>query len=61
MNLVKLLHSPLFTCGLVGVLMLVVAGLALLRNRRIINEWTGIVIIVVVLLLALLAVAVNIE
>jgi hypothetical protein len=61
MNLVKLIHSPLLTCGLVGGLMLMVAGLAFLRGRRMIKERTGIVIIVVVLLLALLALTVKIE
>jgi hypothetical protein len=61
MNIEKTIHSSLFTCGLVGVLMSLVALLAILRNRRIIKERTGIAIIVVVLMLALLVLAVNIE
>jgi hypothetical protein len=61
MNIEKTIHSSLFTCGLVGVLMSLVALLAILWNRRIIKERTGIAIIVVVLMLALLVLAVNIE
>ena len=61
MDFARLIHSSLFTCGLVGVLMGMVALLAFLRNRRMIKEHTGIIIIVGVLLLALLAITVNIE
>jgi Ca2+/Na+ antiporter len=61
MGLGNILHSSLFTCGLVGILMGIVALLAVFRNRRMIKERTGVIIIVVVLLLALLALAVNIE
>jgi hypothetical protein len=61
MDIEKTLHSSLFTCGLVGVLMSLVALLAILRNRRMIKERTGIAIIVVVLMLALLVLTVKIE
>jgi nucleoside permease NupC len=61
MDVAKLIHSSLFTCGLVGVLMMLVAALAFLRNRRMIKERTGIIVIVVVLLLVLLALTVTIE
>ena len=61
MNLVETLHSHLFTCILVGVSMVIVAALPFLRNRRVIKERTGIIIIVTVLFLALLALTQNIE
>jgi hypothetical protein len=61
MDIEKIIHSSTFTCGLVGVLMSFVALIAILRNRRLIKERTGIAIIVVVLLLALLVLTVNIE
>jgi hypothetical protein len=54
----KLINFSLLSCGLVGVLMLVVAVLALLRNRQKISNRTGILIIVLVLLLALIALSV---
>jgi hypothetical protein len=61
MELAKIFHSSIFTCGLVVILIGFVAALAFLRNRRIIKERTGIIIIVLVLLLALLVLTVNIE
>lgn len=58
MDLGKLINFSLLSCGLVGVLMLVVAMLTFLRNRQKINNRTGILIIVLVLLLALIALSV---
>jgi hypothetical protein len=54
----KLINFSLLSCGLVGVLMLVVAVQAFLRNRQKISNRTGILIIVLVLLLALIALSV---
>jgi len=58
MDLGKLINFSLLSCGLVGVLMLIVATLTFLRNRRKISNRTGILIIVLVLLLALIALSV---
>jgi hypothetical protein len=58
MDLGKLINFSLLSCGLVGVLMLVVAMLTFLRNRQKISNRTGILIIVLVLLLALIALSV---
>jgi nucleoside permease NupC len=59
MNLGNFINFSLLSCGLVGVLMVVVAALAFLRNRRKISNRTGIIIIVLVLMLALIALSVS--
>jgi hypothetical protein len=61
MDFARILHSPLFACGLVGLMLGSLAVLAFLKNRRKITDRNGIIIIVGVFLLALLALTVNIE
>jgi hypothetical protein len=59
MDLGKIINFSLLSCGLVGVLMGIVAMLAFLRNRQKISNRTGILIIVLVLMLALIALSVS--
>jgi hypothetical protein len=59
MDLGKIINFSLLSCGLVGVLMGIVAALAFLRNRQKISNRTGIFIIVLVLMLALIALSVS--
>jgi hypothetical protein len=61
MKLAGILNSAPFAIGLVGALMLVLAILAYLKNRHVIKERTGNIILVVIFLLALLALTVNLE
>ena len=59
MDLGKIIHFSLLSCGLVGVLMGIVAASAFLRNRQKISNRTGIIIIVLVLMVALVALSVG--
>jgi hypothetical protein len=59
--MLKILQSPYPAIGLLVLLMGLVVGLAYLKKRQLIKEWTGVGIIVVVFLLALFALTVNIE
>jgi len=61
MTMLNILHSPFVAWGLAGLLMLMLAILAFLRNRKLIKERVAILIIVMAMLLALLALSVNIE
>ena len=61
MTMLNILHSPFVAWGLAGLLMLMLAILAFLRNRKLIKERVAILIIVMTMLLALLALSVNIE
>ena len=59
MDLGKIINFSLLSCGLVGVLMWIVAMLAFLRNRQKISDRTGILIIMLVLMLVLIALSVS--
>ena len=59
MNLDNIIHFSLFSCGLVGVLMVIMAALAFLRNRQMISNRAGILIIVLVLSFVLVALSVS--
>ena len=59
MNLSSWLNTALGACGLVGLLMVIMAGLAFLRKRGKISEKAGIFIIMLVLLLVLIALSVG--
>ena len=61
MDLMKILNSSVVAWALAGLLMLMLAMLAFLRNRQLVKERLAILIIAMVLLLALLALTVNIE
>jgi hypothetical protein len=61
MDLMKILNSSVIAWALAGLLMLMLAMLAFLRNRQLVKERAGIFIIAVILLLVLLALTVNIE
>jgi hypothetical protein len=59
MPLSKLLNFSLFTCGLVGALMLMLAVLAYLRGRHKLGDRAGILIIAAILLGVMLALSVG--
>jgi hypothetical protein len=61
LTMLNILHLPYFAWGMAVLLMLLVAILAYLRNRKLIKERIAILIIVIAMLLALLALTVNIE
>jgi hypothetical protein len=60
-TMLGILNSALLAWGLVGLLMVMLAVLAFLRNRSLVKERLGILIIVAVLLVALIALTVRIE
>ncbi|HTX90620.1 MAG TPA: hypothetical protein VMC09_05320 [Anaerolineales bacterium] len=55
MNLTAFLNSSIVAWAMVGLLMLMVAMLAFLRNRQLVKERVAILVIAMVMLLALLA------
>lgn len=59
MDLSKILNFSLFTCGLVGLLLVMLATLAFLKGRHKIGDRAGIAVIVIVLLGAMLALTVG--
>ena len=59
MNLLGTINYALVSCGLVGVLMVMMAGLATLKSHHKISNRTGILIIVVVLLGTMIALSVG--
>lgn len=59
MDLGKFLNSAFTAWGLLGLLMLIVAGMAFLKNRQMVKERAAIFVIAAVLLLALIALSVN--
>jgi hypothetical protein len=59
MNATKLLNSALLAWGLAGLLMVMLAFLAFLRNRQLVKERVGILVIAGVMLLALLALSLG--
>jgi hypothetical protein len=54
-----LINVSLFSCGLVGLLMLALTLLAFLKGRQKLGEKTGILIIVFVLLAVLIALSIH--
>ncbi len=59
MDLSKMLNFSLFTCGLVGIFLVMLAGLAFLKGRHKIGDKAGIAIIAIVLLGTMLALTVS--
>jgi hypothetical protein len=59
MDLTKILNSAFVAWGLAGLLMLMLAMLAFLRNRQLVKERVAILVIVMVMLLALIALSLG--
>jgi len=59
MNLTKILSSSFVAWGLAGLLMLMLALLALLRKRHLVKEWVAILVIVAAMLLAIIALSLG--
>jgi hypothetical protein len=59
MNLAKMINFSLFSCGLVGILLVILAGLAFLRGRHKLGDKAGIAIIAVILLGTMIALTVG--
>ncbi len=59
MDLAKILNFSLFSCGLVGILLVIVAGLAFLKARHKLGEKAGIAILAILLLGTMIALTVG--
>ncbi len=59
MDLARIVYFSGFSCGLVGILMALLAILAFLKGRHKLGERTGVLIIVSVLLGAMIALSVG--
>jgi len=59
MDLSKTINFSLFSCGLVGILLVMMAVLAFLKARHKIGDRAGIAIIIIVLLGTMLALTVG--
>ncbi len=59
MELSRIVNFSLFSCGLVGILLVMMAGLAFLKGRHKIGDRAGIAVIVIVLLGTMLALTVG--
>jgi hypothetical protein len=59
MDFAKILNFALLSCGLVGILMLMMTVLAFLKGRHKIGNRTGVLIIVFVLLGTMIALSVG--